>query len=239
MAWLVAGFSAILAGLAMACLAMLLPLKSFEPYVIEVDKTTGFMEIKRPLAEGDLTQSEAITRMNVVRYVKARETYDAASVQDNFDLAQLLSTGDASRDLDSLSSPTNAVNRFDRHTRVLPSIKSIQIPNSRTAIVRFSTQRIGQNAGPEEHWALVQVPSNGDSPAMKDVGPFVLICFSGLFLLAQIVPLTARIASSTQEWAVGSAGTLRGLVTTVAAGHRVARATKSSPRCTTRDSNFI
>ena len=139
-AWIVAGFSALLAGLAMACLALLLPLKSFEPYVIEVDKTTGFMEIKRPLAEGDLTQSEAITRMNVVRYVKARETYDPASVQDNFDLAQLLSTGDAQRDLLNIygpSSPTNPVNRFGRQTRVLPTIKSIQIPNNKTAIVRF------------------------------------------------------------------------------------------------------
>ncbi|SFJ44223.1 type IV secretion system protein VirB8 [Phyllobacterium sp. CL33Tsu] len=157
-AWIVAGFSALLAGLAMACLALLLPLKSFEPYVIEVDKTTGFMEIKRPLAEGDLTQSEAITRMNVVRYVKARETYDPASVQDNFDLAQLLSTGDAQRDLLNLygpSSPTNPVNRFGRQTRVLPTIKSIQIPNNKTAIVRFSTQRIGQDTGPEEHWVAL------------------------------------------------------------------------------------
>ena len=137
-AWVVAGASAILAGLAMACLVMLLPLKSFEAYVVEVDKTTGFMEIKQPLAEGELTQSEAITRMNVVRYVKARETYDPTSVQNDFDLAQLLSTGDASRDLTNLygpSSPTNPVNRYGRQTRVLPTIKSIQIPNNRTAIV--------------------------------------------------------------------------------------------------------
>ncbi len=158
LAWIVAAFSAVLAGLAMGCLALLLPLKSFEPYVIEVDKTTGFMEIKRPLADGDLTQSEAITRMNVVRYVKARETYDPAAVQDNFDLAQLLSTGDAGRDLVNLYSPssqTNPVNRFGRQTRVLTTIKSVQIPNNRTAIVRFSTQRVGQDTGPEEHWVAL------------------------------------------------------------------------------------
>jgi type IV secretion system protein VirB8 len=157
-AWTVAAFSAFIAALALACVALLLPLKSFEPYVIEVDKTTGFMEIKRPLAEGDLTQSEAITRMNVIRYVKARETYDPGSVQDNFDLAQLLSTGDASRDLVNFyspSSPTNPVNQFGRQTRVLPTIKSIQIPNNRTAIVRFSTQRVGSDAGGEEHWVAL------------------------------------------------------------------------------------
>lgn len=158
MAWIVAGISALLAVTAMACLALLLPLKSFEPYVIEVDKTTGFMEIKRPLAEGDLTQSEAVTRMNVVRYMRARETYDPSAVQDNFDMAQMLSTGDAARDLLNLygpSNPTNPVNRFGSATRVLPTIKSIQIPNNRTAIVRFSTQRIGQDTGPEEHWVAL------------------------------------------------------------------------------------
>lgn len=35
---------------------------------------------------------------------------------------------------------------------------------------------------------------------MKEVGPFVLLCFIGLFLLAQIVPLTRRIATTGQEW---------------------------------------
>jgi type IV secretion system protein VirB8 len=154
-AWIVAAFSAALAGMAMTCLVLLLPLKSFEPYVIEVDKTTGFLEIKQPLADGDLTQNEAITRMNVVRFLKARETYDPTSVRENFDLAQLLSTGDAARDLLGLygpSNPENPVTRFGRDTRVVLKIKSIQTPNPTTAIVRFSTQHIGQDTGPEEHW---------------------------------------------------------------------------------------
>ncbi|MHC1551048.1 VirB8 family type IV secretion system protein [Phyllobacterium sp. K27] len=157
-AWVIAAFSCVLTAIAMGCLAMLLPLKTFEPYVIEVDKTTGFMEIKRPLAEGDLTQNEAITRMNVVRYLRARETYDPASLQEDFDLAQMLSTGDAGRDLLNLynpSSPSNPVNLYGRETRILPVIKSIQIPNNRTAIVRFSTQRVGQAGSAEEHWVAL------------------------------------------------------------------------------------
>ncbi|QND54373.1 type VI secretion protein (plasmid) [Phyllobacterium sp. 628] len=154
-AWIIAAISAALAGMAMACLVLLLPLKSFEPYVIEVDKTTGFMEIKQPLADGDLTQNEAIIRMYVVRYLKARESYDPTSVKENYDLAQLLSTGEAARDLLNLygpSNPENPVNRFGSDTRVIVKIKSLQVPNSRTAIIRFSTQRIGQDTGPEEHW---------------------------------------------------------------------------------------
>lgn len=139
-AWLVAVISFALACLALTCLALLLPLKSFEPYVIEVDKTTGFMEIKQPLADGDLTQNEAIARMYVVRYLKARETYDPATVKDNFDLAQLLSARDAARDLFALFSPSNAdnpVTRYGRETRVGLKIKSIQLPNALTAVIRF------------------------------------------------------------------------------------------------------
>jgi type IV secretion system protein VirB8 len=157
-AWIIAAASAAIAGMAMACLVLLLPLKSFEPYVVEVDKTTGFPEIKQPLAAGDLTQNEAITRMNVVRFLKARETYDpnsAGSVKENFELAQLLSTGDASRDLQHLygpSNPENPVTRFGRDTKIVLNLKSIQIPNATTAIVRFSTRRVGQDAGPDEHW---------------------------------------------------------------------------------------
>lgn len=154
-AWIIAVISAALAGMAMACLVLLLPLKSFEPYVIEVDKTTGFLEIKQPLAEGDLTQNEAITRMNVVRFLKAREIYDPTSVKENFDLAQLLSTGQAASDLLNLyspSNPENPVTRFGSDTKIALKIKSMQIPNSSTAIIRFSTRRIGQDTGPEAHW---------------------------------------------------------------------------------------
>ena len=47
---------------------------------------------------------------SVVRYVKARETYDPKALKDNFDLAQLLSTGAASRDLTEIYSPANPRN---------------------------------------------------------------------------------------------------------------------------------
>ncbi|PZM13957.1 type IV secretion system protein [Rhizobium tubonense] len=40
----------------------------------------------------------------------------------------------------------------------------------------------------------------GGVPGMKEIAPFVLVCFSGLFLLIQIVPLSARIAGGAQKW---------------------------------------
>jgi type IV secretion system protein VirB8 len=142
LAWIVATVMTIIAGAAVGTLALLVPLKTYEPYMVVVDKTTGFVEVKRPMAEGPLTQDEAVTTFNVVRYIKAREIYDPKAIKDNFDLAQLLASGDAARDLTDLYSPANPQNPLKingTNTEVSVSIKSVTFPNNRTALVRFST----------------------------------------------------------------------------------------------------
>ncbi len=155
LAWTAATIMALVALMALGCLWLLIPLKSFEPYVVEVDKTTGFLEVKRALAPGDLEQSEAVTQMNVVRYLRARETYDPRAVKDNFDLAQLLSTGDAARALVELYSPANTENParvLARTGTVAITIRSVQFANNRTAIVRFSTLTRTPTNTTEAYW---------------------------------------------------------------------------------------
>ena len=95
LAWIVATVMSVIALGAIFALASMVPLKSYEPYMIVVDRSSGFVEVKRPMAEGSLSQDESVTMFSVVRYVKARETYDPKALKDNFDLAQLLSTGDS------------------------------------------------------------------------------------------------------------------------------------------------
>ena len=154
-AWIIASVMTVLALLALATLAMLVPLKSYEPYMVVVDKTTGFVEVKRPMAEGVLTQDEAVTTFNVVRYVKARETYDPKALKDNFDTAQLLGTGDASRELTEIFSPANPKNPIKvlgMNTVVTTTIKSVTFPNNRTALVRFSTEEKSQTNTVVRHW---------------------------------------------------------------------------------------
>lgn len=144
LAWIVATLMSLVAIAALVILAMLVPLKTYEPYMVVVDKTTGFVEVKRPMAEGPLTQDEAVTTFNVVRYIKARETYDPKALKDNFDLAQLLAAGDAARELTELYSPANAQNPvkvLGTNTIVSVEIKSVTFPNNHTALVRFSTEQ--------------------------------------------------------------------------------------------------
>jgi type IV secretion system protein VirB8 len=155
LAWIVAGVMSLVALLALAILALLAPLKTYEPYMVVVDKTTGFVEVKRPMAEGPLSQDEAVTMFNVVRYIKARETYDPRALKDNFDLAQLLSSGDAARDLTDLYSPTNPNNPvkvYGTNTEVSVNIKSVTFPNNHTALVRFSTDEKSATNIMTSHW---------------------------------------------------------------------------------------
>ncbi len=143
LAWIVATVMTVVAVVALGILALLVPLKTYEPYMVVVDKTTGFVEVKRPMAEGPLTQDEAVTTFNVVRYIKARETYDPKALKDNFDLAQLLATGDAARELTEIYSPANPnnpVKLFGTNTEIAVNIKSVTFPNNRTALARFSTE---------------------------------------------------------------------------------------------------
>ncbi|HAO43417.1 MAG TPA: type VI secretion protein [Afipia sp.] len=155
LAWIVATVMTMVAVTALAVLALLVPLKTYEPYMVVVDKTTGFVEVKRPTAEGPLTQDEAVTMFNVVRYIKARETYDPKALKDNFDLAQLLAAGDAARELTEIYSPANPNNPvkiYGTNTEVSVTIKSVTFPNNRTALVRFSTDEKSATNIVTRHW---------------------------------------------------------------------------------------
>jgi type IV secretion system protein VirB8 len=157
-AWTIAVVSGGIAIASLSALNLLLPLKQFEPYVVTVDKATGFLEIARALKPGDLSQDEAVTTANIVRYIKARETYNPRELKDNYDLAQLYSTGQASTELRREFEPSNLQSKdkvLGRDTRVSVTIKSASFLNKNTATVRFSTETHRDNTIRREHWVAV------------------------------------------------------------------------------------
>ncbi len=72
-AWIVASASMVVSVLCILCLLFLLPLKTFEPYVITVDRQTGYTEVTKGLIAGNLTQDQAVTEANLVKYLSLRE----------------------------------------------------------------------------------------------------------------------------------------------------------------------
>ncbi|PRD44055.1 type VI secretion protein [Phyllobacterium phragmitis] len=157
-AWLLTTASFLIGIASLSALVMLLPLKQFEPYVVEVDKTTGYLEIARALKPGDLSQNEAVTAANIVRYIRARETYDPGQLKYNFDLGQLLSTNIAAADLYNEFSPGNPSSKdkvYGTETQVAVSVKSLSFLNKNTATVRFFTDEKRDNSTRRQHWVAV------------------------------------------------------------------------------------
>jgi type IV secretion system protein VirB8 len=165
-------FSIVFAGIALLSLfavVLMLPLKSFEPYVITVDQT---IEVKSGLTRpANLTEQQAITQANVVRYIRAREGYDPYAITENFGIAALLSADEAARELQTLYSAANAQNPtkvYGRLKRVLVEIKSVTFPNASTAIVRFSTNERSDTESVVRHWISVVRFRYTDTPTRNE-----------------------------------------------------------------------
>ncbi|MEI9411904.1 type IV secretion system protein [Mesorhizobium salmacidum] len=171
-AWLFTLVFAAVAALALLALVLMLPLKSFEPYLVEVDKNTGYIEVKSGLTRSsDLSDQEAVTQANVVRYIRNREGYDPFAIDEYFGIAALLSTGEAARDLQMQFSAANAQNPakvYGRLKRVLVDIKSVSFPNGSTAIVRFSTTEKSETEAIDRHWISVARFRYTESPLKNE-----------------------------------------------------------------------
>lgn len=152
------GVSGVIAILSLSTLVLILPLKQYEPYMVAVDKTTGYLEIARALKPGGLASDEAVTTANIVRYIRARETYDPRMIKTNFDLARLLSTETAASDLEKEFTPSNSKSKdkvYGSDTQIAANVKSVSFLNQTTATVRFSTEEKRQNSIRREHWVSV------------------------------------------------------------------------------------
>jgi type IV secretion system protein VirB8 len=151
---------------ALVALFMLIPLKSTEVVTLLVDKATGYVEVARPLESGGpISEREAVTQANIVRFIRARETYDPPALRDNFELASLLSSGSASKELAeqfSLTNPSSPMKLWGPTGRVKVYVKSVNflthgwMDNPKapaTAAVRFMTTRTNEREQVIEHWA--------------------------------------------------------------------------------------
>ena len=166
-AWrVVAGLIGLALLAVLVALFMLIPLKSTEVVTLLVDKATGYVEVARPLESGGpISEREAVTQANIVRFIRARETYDPPALRDNFELASLLSAGDASKELtDQFSStnPNSPMKLWAATGRIKVYVKSVNflthgwMDNPKapaTAAVRFMTTRTNEREQVIEHWA--------------------------------------------------------------------------------------
>lgn len=157
-AWIMSFFCMIIAALSLLTLLCILPLKTYEPYVVTVDRNTGYLEVTKGLYEGDLTQDEAITQSNLVKYVTLRESYNPSVLRENYDLASLMSQGSALQEFQQLwngKNPDNPSIALGRKASIDVKIQSVSFLSEKTASIRFERALKENNQTKVSHWTAM------------------------------------------------------------------------------------
>jgi type IV secretion system protein VirB8 len=157
-AWIMSFFCMGLAILSIVALLLLLPLKTFEPYIVTVDRSTGYLEVTKGLYQGNLTQDEAITQSNLVKYVSLRESYNPSILRENYDLVSLMSQGIALKEFQDLWNGKNSDNPsivYGRKAAIDIKIQSVSFLNDKTASIRFQRELKENNQTKVSYWTAI------------------------------------------------------------------------------------
>ncbi len=109
--------SLLLAATATFSVSQLAPLKSVEPFVIQIDRKSGMTQVVNPVRARELTANEAVNQYFIVQYCRAHESYYIDSDRDyhNGNLVRVLSVPSvysAYRQTASASNPDSAAARL-------------------------------------------------------------------------------------------------------------------------------
>jgi type IV secretion system protein VirB8 len=161
-AWTIALISAAVALLLALALIVLLPLKTVEPYVLTVDKQTGFVQALEPLDPERLSGDAALTQSFLTQYVIARESFNADALQADYRRVALWSADTARSSYiagQQASNPDSPLARYPRTTVVETIVKSVSpMPGgANVMMVRFNTVRrdAGGQVQPPQAWVAV------------------------------------------------------------------------------------
>lgn len=155
-------FVAAIAGFIAVCLSIgiviLMPLKEVVPYTIEVNKLTGETRVARPLQEGNLTQSEALSKYWIIKYVKARIGYDRQDVEQKYELVKMMTEP---REFDRFNrafnprSETSPYQVYGEKNTAEAKIKSISFIDKDTASIRIDLVETINDRPEVSPWVVV------------------------------------------------------------------------------------
>lgn len=213
-AWIIAIVAvgvAVIEGLA---LIVLMPLKTVEPYTLLVDRTTGYVQALKPLEPGQTTPDRALVQSMLVQYVIARESFDVATVQNDYRKVGLWSVDTAQSDYIArmqASNPASPLLQYSRSTVIETRVKSVSPLDGQSALVRFETVR--RDAGskyemPQPWVAVVHYRFSGEPMSIEDryLNPLGFQV-SGYRRDAEALPVPEE-AGLTGENPAASAGTM-------------------------------
>jgi len=72
-------------------IARLAPLKSVDPFIIQVDQKSGITQTVDPLTVSELTANEAVNNFFLVQYIRSREGYSVTDLARNYNIVRVMS----------------------------------------------------------------------------------------------------------------------------------------------------
>lgn len=122
-------FSLTAVGLSVYAVAYLAKGKSFEPYVIQIEKKTGITTKINQASLEEYKANESIIKYFIHKYVLARESYDVADYEYNYGMVvALLSNSEVrsefSKEINDPASPKNPIN-YGTNVKLIVGFKSI------------------------------------------------------------------------------------------------------------------
>ena len=159
-AWSVAGGACALAVASVAAIAMLTPLKTVQPYVIRVDRSSGETEIVTALKGAQpRTYEDAVNRYFISQYVRLREGWLNDAARENAYTVMLMSEpAEASRYLASVQSNNKNApsNIYGDKGYVSIAIRTISFLSPTVAQVRYTKIiTFGQNTPVAQNWNAI------------------------------------------------------------------------------------
>lgn len=172
LAWTIASGACLLAVVATGAVAMLAPLKTVEPYVIRVDRSSGETEIVTALkGPQPRTYEDAVNRYFVAEYVRLREGWLDDAARENAYAVMLMSDkAEGARYLDSVKSSNDKApsNAYGDKGFVSIHIRAISFLSPTVAQVRYSKiVTIGQNTPVAQNWTATLTFKFTTAPTME------------------------------------------------------------------------
>lgn len=141
LAWTLAVVSGVLAIAAVSAVAALTPLKTVEPFVVRVDRSTGAVDVMTGLKGTDqLTYDEAVSKYFLALYVRNREGWLPQAAEPNFRQVSIMSTPAEQQRWADAFRPTNAQSPqvlWGQTAVSLVEVRAISFVSPKVADVRF------------------------------------------------------------------------------------------------------
>jgi len=138
-AWFIAQLSFVVMACSLAALFFMLPLKESTPYVVRVDNSTGIPDIITAMKDTEISGDDVMDKYWLASYIRARETYDWYSLQNDYNTVGLLSADVVGKEYAKLFTGKKALDQlYGKNIKVNVKIISIVPNGGNTATVRFA-----------------------------------------------------------------------------------------------------